>query len=208
MPEPELQDIPVGHLTVVRDDVAAQKEEAQGTLQLIGKLPIEHQEDLDFAGEMLTEIKGKVKALEDRRGKATRGLLDSLNVIRSWFKPPLTYYGQCEIALKRKISDYTQARRREQEEALRVAGQASMQGNAQVAQQALQAASDAQVHKVAGVTMRDVVKFEVFDSTQVPRQFLCVNNAAIQQYIQANGADVQIPGVRIYKDTQIAARAR
>ncbi len=208
MPKPELQDISMGHLAVVRDDVASQKEEDQGLPQLIDKLPMEHQEDFDFAGEMLTEIKGKVKGLEDRRGKATRGLLDSLGVIRSWFKPALTFYGLCEIGIKRKMSDYTQARRREQEEALRVAGQASMAGNAQVAQQALQAASDAQVHKVAGVTLQDVVKFEVFDSTQVPRQFLCVNNAAIQQYIQANGADVQIPGVRIYKDTRISARAR
>ena len=86
--QPQLQDIPVSHLSVVRDDAVAQKEEAEGILHQIGQLPMENQEDFDFAGEMLIEVKGRTKALEDERGKATRGLLDTLNVIRGWFKPP------------------------------------------------------------------------------------------------------------------------
>lgn len=61
--------------------------------------------------------------------------------------------------------------------------------------------------KVAGVSTREVWLFEVNDPTQVPRQYLIVDESKIRKVVQALKGDAQIPGVRVYSERQIAAGA-
>lgn len=61
--------------------------------------------------------------------------------------------------------------------------------------------------KVAGVTMREVWKFEITDTAQVPREFLVVDETRIRKVVQALKGDAKIPGVRVYAEKQIAAGA-
>lgn len=61
--------------------------------------------------------------------------------------------------------------------------------------------------KVSGVATREVWKFEITDPTQVPRQFLMVDESKIRRVVQAMKGDASIPGVRVYAERQIAAGA-
>ncbi len=203
----ELQDIQVAHLKPYAAEAEGEVVEAQGILKGIDDIDIGNQDDLNFASEILTDIKGKKKTLENERGKATRPLLDALNVIRGWFKPAVEVLAQCENKLKAKISGYHREQREKQQAALQAAGDASMQGDVQGAQQAMGRAQAAEVHKAPGVQMREVIKFEVFDVTQVPREFLMINERAIQQHIMQHGASVEISGVKIWRDFSVAAKS-
>jgi hypothetical protein len=207
MTDIELKDIPVSHLKVVRDEAEAKKDEAKGLLGDIQAMPMEWQDDFDFGATVLTDIREQRKALENERGKATRGLLDTLNVIRGWFKPTLDHLSACETALKAKMGAYTQEQQRRQQEALRAAGEASMQGDAAVAQRALQTAHDAQVHKAPGARIQSVLRYQVEDLNKVPREFLCLDPAAVERHLQHYGAAAQIPGIKVWEDTKIVGQA-
>jgi hypothetical protein len=61
--------------------------------------------------------------------------------------------------------------------------------------------------KVIGVQTRDVWKFEVTDPTQVPRQYLVVDESKIRKIVGAMKGDTQIPGVRVWSDKNIASGA-
>jgi hypothetical protein len=61
--------------------------------------------------------------------------------------------------------------------------------------------------KVAGVSTREVWKFDITDASQIPREYLVVDEARIRKVVQALKGDARIPGVRIYPERQIAAGA-
>lgn len=203
----QLKDIPIAHLVPVQGELRTEEQEASGVLKEIDAMLIEDQEDLDFAGSILTEVKGKKKRLENERGKATRPLLDALNVIRGWFRPAVQYLDQCEKKLKSKIAAYHRQQRQRQQAALQAAGEASMRGDAEVARTQMQEAQQAQVHKVAGVSTREVLKWDVEDLSKVPREFLMINAAAVDAYFAERGFDGKISGIRTWRDVSVAGRA-
>ena len=61
--------------------------------------------------------------------------------------------------------------------------------------------------KVAGVSTREVWRFEITDAAQIPREYLVVDEARIRTVVQALKGDARIPGVRVYAERQIAAGA-
>jgi hypothetical protein len=61
--------------------------------------------------------------------------------------------------------------------------------------------------KVAGVSTREVWKFEITDPAAVPREYLVVDEARIRKVVQALKGDAKIAGVRVYAERQMAAGA-
>lgn len=61
--------------------------------------------------------------------------------------------------------------------------------------------------KVAGVSTREVWKFEITDPAAIPREYLVVDEARIRKVVQALKGDAKIAGVRVYPERQIAAGA-
>lgn len=61
--------------------------------------------------------------------------------------------------------------------------------------------------KVAGVSFRDVWKFEVTDPAAVPRQYLVIDESRIRKVVQALRGDADIPGVRVWCEKQPASSA-
>jgi DNA polymerase III alpha subunit (gram-positive type) len=59
--------------------------------------------------------------------------------------------------------------------------------------------------KVAGVSTREVWKFDITDASQIPREYLVVDEARIRKVVQALKGDAKIAGVRVYPERQIAA---
>ena len=61
--------------------------------------------------------------------------------------------------------------------------------------------------KVAGISTREVWKFEIVDANAIPREYLVVDEARIRKVVQALKGDAKIPGVRAYAERQLAASA-
>lgn len=61
--------------------------------------------------------------------------------------------------------------------------------------------------KVQGVSTRKVWRFEVVNSLLIPREFLIVSEQLIRQRVNALGDRANIPGVRVWADSQVAVRA-
>lgn len=61
--------------------------------------------------------------------------------------------------------------------------------------------------KVAGVSSRQVWKFEIVDPELLPRKFLVPDEKAIGDVVRSLGDKADIPGVRVYADTIISSRS-
>lgn len=54
--------------------------------------------------------------------------------------------------------------------------------------------------KTEGVTFYETWQYEIEDPTQIPREYLQVDEKKIRQYVQAMKGDAEIPGVKIWKE--------
>lgn len=59
--------------------------------------------------------------------------------------------------------------------------------------------------KVTGVRSRRVWKFEVTDPTQVPRDFLMVDEQKIRRFVGAMKGDARIAGIRVWDEPDLSA---
>jgi len=62
--------------------------------------------------------------------------------------------------------------------------------------------------KVAGVATRAVWKWRITDENRVPRQFLKVDEQAINAIVRAQKDRTRIPGVEVYQETALAVSRR
>lgn len=189
--------------------ISTQAEEAAGITHDVegGVLVIENQKDLEFAAEVLAQIKGRIKALEGERKKVTAPLNEALKVVRAWFKDPIDEYRRAENVVKEMIGGYHYRQAELQRQALAAAQAASMQGQADPAAQSMQVAVAAEVQKVDGLQMRQKVVFDVVNFEEIPRQFLLVNKTAVMEYYREYGDQAQIPGIRFRRETTVASRS-
>jgi len=58
-----------------------------------------------------------------------------------------------------------------------------------------------------GISSREVWLFQVVDPDLVPREFMVVDESKIRRVVQAMKSGSKIPGVRVWSEKQIAARA-
>lgn len=57
------------------------------------------------------------------------------------------------------------------------------------------------------VQMKEIFKWEVEDIEKVPRKFLIVDRAAVTNYVRIHREKTNIPGIRVFKESSVAARA-
>jgi hypothetical protein len=58
------------------------------------------------------------------------------------------------------------------------------------------------------VTVRTVWGYDIVDPTLVPREFLTVNEEAIEDHVDQFGDSVPIPGVRVFRTIRVQRRPR
>lgn len=61
--------------------------------------------------------------------------------------------------------------------------------------------------KVEGLSTRTVYKFRITDPAAIPREYLAIDEGKIRKVVQALKADARIPGVEVYAEESMAARA-
>ena len=116
-------------------------------------------------------------------------------------------------AEQRRIEAEEERRRKEAEELAALSSEAEANGDTDTAAEAVVAAAMAQatvtvMPKVSGTSMREVWKAVVTDVSQLPREYMIVNQAMLDKMAQATKGAVPIPGVRFEKTYVNATRAK
>jgi hypothetical protein len=187
--------------------LARETKDAEAVLELIQEFHIETQADYDFADEALGDAKAQWKSLEARKKKATAPLLESLKEIRSWFKPPQTFYEQAERLLKAKIAEAHQRAREAQDAALAEAQAAFLHGETELVDHAVEAAAHAEVVQSPHVTLSPVWQWEIVNEAEIPRDFMIPNRMAIGAVVREFKGETQIPGIRVWQDERVIRRS-
>jgi hypothetical protein len=112
-----------------------------------------------------------------------------------------------------RIAAEAERKRREAEELAKLAEEAEATGDVETAQEAVVEAAMAEANvtvmpKVSGTTMREVWKAEITDINAVPREYMMVNQAALDSVAKATKGTLNIPGVRFVKTYVNATRAK
>ena len=116
-------------------------------------------------------------------------------------------------AEQRRIEAEAERKRKEAEELAALSAEAEAQGDADTAAEAVAAAALAEatvtaMPKCTGTSMREVWKAVVVDVSQLPRQYMIVNQSMLDKMAQATKGAVPVPGVRFEKTYVNATRAK
>lgn len=221
-------------MTDVNDPKAlALAQEAETTLTLAKEYLIDGPEMYGLAAEELKAIKSKARDLDEMRKSMTRPLDDAKKRIMDFFNKPLSFLTEAESLIKRSMLTYDreqERKRKEEEDRLRAAARAEQERLQKEAEEkAAQLAAEGKteqaieaavvpvvplptVHveqpKVAGISRRQNWKARIVDQMKVPRQFLTVDEKALNAYAKATKGEVPVDGVEFYAEDIIAAGAR
>jgi len=116
-------------------------------------------------------------------------------------------------AEQERIRAEEERRRKDAEELARLAAEAEQTGDTDMAQEAVLAATLAEssvtvMPKVQGTSMREAWRAVVTDITQVPREYLVVNQSALDALARATKGAVNLPGVKFEKYYVNSTKAR
>jgi hypothetical protein len=148
----------------------------------------------------LREVKGRLKALEERRKAITGPMNAALRSVNDLFRPPREKLEALEGSLKAVIAGYL--RRREAENAALLAAAATTEDEWAAAEALAEMRPPAEAPR--GVTVRQVWRFEVTDPDAVPRE-LCSPDP---KKIGALEPGTAVAGVRWFQEDVVSARAQ
>jgi hypothetical protein len=182
------------------------------------------------AAELLQRVKGAAKRLLERRKAITDPMDLAKKNAMALFAPPTAELEAAEARIKRAIAIYVDGQERERrrlqaeaEEKARKererleaqAARAEAAGKAEKAEQLVERAATvtapvvaAEVAKVSGVATRKVWKFQITDPAAIPREYLIVDETRIGKIVRAMQGDTNIPGVKVYAETDVASRSK
>lgn len=180
--------------------------DAEAVLQDIEEFAIAEQTDLEFANEVLGDVKRAWKELDERKKKATQPMNQALKEIRSWFKPAQDFYSKAERILKKKIDVAFQRAREEQDRALQEAQEAHAAGDETAVQEALTKSQAVELEQPKDVSLVEGWDFEIVDPSKLPRQYLVPDIQAIRGVVKALGDKAEIPGVKVFPKTTVVRR--
>lgn len=196
-------------LTLVLDasqvdrEVSAQEKLVKAGLQVLEGYEISEKEKPQVE-ELLKLIKVRINKLEATRKAAIKSASDAVNKVNGRVRRVRNELTSVEYKLKNLLKDHEKRRREAEAARLAAIAEAAATGDEEKAE-ALLAESES-VQSSAGISMSDVWKWEVVNKPQVPEHLKMLDSKAINEQVRDGVRD--IPGLRIYQDTQISVRAR
>lgn len=201
-----------------------QQDQKALTLEMT-KVVVTSEEEMSRAATWLTQVKARIKKLEEKRKQYVQPLNDQVKAINDDFKTMMAPYLAIETEIKGKIGAFVDEQRRIQaeaerkererraEEARKIAEEQNIsrqKAAAQVRQQEElkpQEVAPKPVTSVktetAKVVTKKVVKFEIVDASKVPDEFKVVDERLVRAAV-VKGAR-RISGVRIWEESQVSA---
>jgi len=187
------------------------------------------QPELEAAAEHLRGVKGYYKRVEDLRKDLVTPLNNTVKKINDLFRPALDLATKVENVWKRKIGEY-----HTEENRIRAQAEAKLRQDAAAREIKLQEQATklrekgkdaraavkeeeaaniptpvvAEPEKPKGISYRDTWEFEVVDEDAVPREYLFLDHKKIGAVVRATKGTLEIPGIRVFKTTTVAAGSR
>ncbi len=205
------------------------QQDQQSLTQQITGIEISDQAGFNRAATWLTQVKARIKKLEEKRKQYVQPLNNQVKAINDDFKKMTEPYLVIETEIKGKMGAYADEQRRIQaeadriererraEEARKLAAEAEISRQKAVAIVKKQEDEKAKLEPkpepvtppttvktdTAKVVTKVVVKFEVVDPSKVPDEFKVVDERLVRQAV--NSGARRIAGVRIWEESSISA---
>lgn len=173
------------------------------------EITITTQSDYVKAGDLLKVIQNRIKAVEDKRKDYTKPLDEMKKKIMADFQSISKPLEEFVAEVKTKMTNWYRAdqKRKDEEQAKLEAeamAKAKAEGKSEVEVAIVNEEVKTQRGDVATTTVKKVWKAEIMDETLVPREYLVVDQVAINKAVRDGVRS--IPGVKIYQDEQISIR--
>lgn len=224
-------------VTVQHPTAAALSKGAEAALQLVEAFEVVDAPSAELAGEELRAIKTRAAALEEQRKAITKPMDDAKKAVMDLFRGPVDLLARAEGILKGKLLAYQQEEQRKATEARQAAERAAQAERDRLAAEAAQLAAQgrageamvkeqvasmivaappavAEPVKVAGVSTRTSVEFEVVDLLALVKavgerpellSLVAVDSVKLRAYVRGLGTACNLPGVRVYEKQSLAA---
>lgn len=176
------------------------------------------------AGVMLQQIAAIKKGIQAEFAEPKKKAHEAHKALTSLEKRFLDFASQGEAELRNKMERYWQAeqariaaeeerKRIEAEKQMQIAAEAEANGDTETAEiatvlAAMESASVTVAPKATGIAMREVWRAKVVDLNKVPREYLIVNQSALDALAKATKGQMNIPGVEFVKDVVSSVRAK
>lgn len=197
--------VPVPEAPIERFD--ADKAEAEAVFRELESLTIATDADMEFANEILAQIKDKAKAVKADRDSIAKPLIAAKKALDAKVKPVLDAYDRAERIIKAKIAEALAKTRAEQDRALTAVEQTTAEG-APLAGEVLAVAHGAGlVDQPANISVRDSWDVEIVDPDAVPRKFCSPDEPRIRAFVKATEGKEAVPGVRIIPKAVVSQRS-
>jgi hypothetical protein len=206
-------------------------------LELVEAFVVNDDATYQLAGEELQAIQRRERALNDQRLLITRPMDEAKTAVMNLFRGPVDTLGKAAGILKAKMLGYSQqvaqraaeeraqAERLAQQERARLAAEAEAlraagnTGEAEVKEQVATMivaapAVQSQAPKVAGVSERKAVDFEVVDMLALIKHvaerpelagLLQVDSVKLRAHVKSMGMACTTPGLRVFEKSSLAA---
>ncbi len=199
-------------------------------------LAIRSASDYQNAVEILKRVKGSRQQvveffadMKDRAYRSWKGIVatekqftDRLDTVEKQAKTACLVYQRAEeekrLAEQRRLQAEADERaRREQEKLMRQAEKAAEKGREEKAEALREQAASViapvvevstAAPKVEGTSVRKTWKARVTEIGQVPREFLVVNQQALDAFAKATKGSVKLPGVEFFEEQSLAIGGR
>lgn len=225
-------------VTVTNPDQVSMARNAQSAISLVQAFEVVDAPSFELAAEELKAIKAKSKQLNDQRMAITRPLDEAKSAVMDLFRSPLDLLTKAEGIIKGKMLDYQREEQRKAAEHRRLAEEAATaererlrkeaealaaegkHGEAAlkevVAEMVAPVATKVEEVKVAGVSTRKTVDFEVVNLLELVQhvaahpellQLLDVESVKLRAYVKSLGMSTKLPGVRVFEKETLASRS-
>lgn len=217
---------------LITEETKAFANEIDVAYQRVKSLMIKDEQDLSCAALLLKEVKGRGNKLELMRKSLTQPLDQTKAEIMAFFRPYTDLLTRSEAAIKGAIKFYHDEEEKRLVEARRIEEEAAKKREAELKAQHVEEAEKAlemgdvegaEYHitraetavvkpielgtvKAAGVTMKEVYKFEVTDFAALPNEYKIANDQLLGELARKSKAGASVPGVRFYTDKVVVGR--
>jgi hypothetical protein len=225
-------------LTMTLPSAAELAKRGNSALELVASFVVDSKETYELAAEELQAIQKREKTLNDQRMSITRPIDEAKTNVMSLFRPATDALAQAGAILKTKMLGYAQEQQRKaaaeraeserlaQEERSRLEAQAAAlaaegrAGEAEVKHQiaamivAAPPATETTAPKVAGISTRSVVDFELVDLLALVQHvalnpelvgLLQIDSVKVRAHVKSLGLACKTPGLRVFDKASIAA---
>lgn len=177
--------------------LTALKTELDAVAERCLKIEVTCETSLSIAQQNLSKANGLIKAVEAKRVELKQPSIDEGRLIDKTAKDLTVALNVGLATIKKRIKDWEIQKQAE------IAKQLML---AKTEEEASQIELEAEANKTT--RLRHQWKFEVADESQIPREWLCVDEAKVKEYMSANKEFLKegtINGVRFFKDIIVTA---